>query len=47
MEFNTALADGAILKSASWASPAKHARGSIYVNAGQDGVNEYGAHYIR
>lgn len=41
------IADGAVLKAAGWKAPAKHARGSIYVNAGQDAVGEYGANYIR
>ena len=41
------IADGAVLKAAGWKTPAKHARGSIYVNAGQDAVTEYGAKYLR
>jgi len=41
------IADGAVLKAAGWKAPAKHARGSIYVNAGQDAVSEYGANYLR
>ena len=41
------VADGAILKAAGWKAPAKHARGSIYVNAGQDAVGMYGANYMR
>jgi hypothetical protein len=41
------IADGAILKAAGWKAPAKHARGSIYVNAGQDAVTIYGATYLR
>jgi hypothetical protein len=41
------IADGAILKAAGWKAPAKHARGSIYVNAGQDAVGIYGANYLR
>lgn len=39
--------DGAILMAAGWKKPAKHARGSIFVNAGQDAVTEYGARYLR
>lgn len=39
------IADGAVLKAASWKAPAKGERGSIYVKAGQDAVNSYGAHY--
>lgn len=41
------IADGAILKAASWSAPAKHARGSIYVKAGQNAVTVYGAVYLR
>lgn len=41
------IADGAILKAAGWKAPAKHARGSIYVNNGQDAVSVYGANYLR
>jgi len=41
------IEDGAILKAAGWKAPAKHARGSIYVNAGADAVGDYGAHYLR
>lgn len=41
------IADGAILKAAGWKAPAKHARGSIYVNNGQDAVTAYGANYLR
>jgi hypothetical protein len=41
------IADGAILKAASWKAPAKHSRGSIYVNRGQEAVSIYGANYIR
>lgn len=41
------IADGAILKAAGWKAPAKHARGSIYVNAGQDAIGMYGANYMR
>lgn len=39
-------ADGAILKAAGWKAPAKHARGSIYVNNGRDAVGPYGANYL-
>lgn len=39
--------DGAILKAAGWKAPAKHARGSIYVNNGVDAITAYGARYIR
>lgn len=41
------IADGAILKAAGWKAPAKHARGSIFVNGGLDAVNCYGANYLR
>lgn len=41
------IEDGAILKAAGWKAPAKHSRGSIYVNAGQDAVGVYGANYLR
>jgi hypothetical protein len=41
------IADGAVLKAAGWAQPAKGVRGSIYVNAGQDAVTVYGAIYFR
>jgi len=41
------IADGDILKAASWKAPAKHSRGSIYVNRGQEAVSIYGANYIR
>jgi hypothetical protein len=39
--------DGAVLKAEGWKKPAKHARGSIYVNGGMDAVTEYGANYMR
>ena len=39
--------DGAILKAATWKAPAKHARGSIYGENPLDGVNVYGANYMR
>ena len=41
------IADGAVLKADGWKKPAKHARGSIYVNHGQDAVTTYGANYLR
>lgn len=41
------IEDGAILKAAGWKAPAKHARGSIFVNLGRDAVGDYGANYIR
>jgi hypothetical protein len=40
------IADGAVLKADGWKAPAKHARGSIFVNNGQDAVSDYGANYI-
>jgi len=40
-------ADGAVLKAAGWKAPAKHVRGSILVNAGQDAITTYGAVYMR
>jgi len=40
-------ADGAVLKAAGWKAPAKHVRGSILVNAGQDAIGTYGANYLR
>ena len=40
-------ADGAVLKAAGWKAPAKHARGSIFINGGMDAVSEYGANYLR
>jgi len=40
------IADGAVLKAEGWKKPAKHARGSIYVNAGQDAIGTYGANSI-
>ena len=39
--------DGAVLKAAGWKAPAKHVRGSIYVNNGRDAVTAYGANYLR
>lgn len=36
---------GDVLKPASWRAPAKHARGNIFT--GPDGVNEFGANYLR
>lgn len=41
------IADGAVLKAEGWKAPAKHARGSIFVNGGMDAVSDYGAHYLR
>lgn len=41
------IADGAVLKADGWKAPAKHARGSIYVNEGRDAVSDYGANYLR
>ena len=38
--------NGDVLMSASWSAPAKHARGNIY-KIGQEGVDRYGAHYIK
>lgn len=38
--------DGAILMAAGWKAPARHARGSIYVNHGQDALTPYGAKYL-
>ena len=40
-------ATGDIFKAASTKAPAKHARGSIYTNNGQDAVDTYGARYLR
>lgn len=39
--------NGDVLKSASWAAPAKHARGSIFGDTSGYGVGSYGANYIR
>ena len=41
------IADGAVLKAAGWKAPAKHVRGSIFVNNGLDAVGDYGANYLR
>jgi len=41
------ISDGAVLKAEGWKKPAKHVRGSIYVNAGADAVTLYGANYIK
>jgi hypothetical protein len=38
--------NGDVLMAASWRSPAKHARGNIY-HIGQEGVNAYGANYLK
>lgn len=39
-------ASGDILKADGWKRPAKHARGSIYDNAGKGAITPYGVHYI-
>lgn len=39
------IATGDVLMAASWRAPAKHARGNIY-KVGEEGVGEYGAHYL-
>lgn len=39
-------ATGDILKADGWKRPAKHARGSIYENAGKGAITPYGVHYI-
>jgi hypothetical protein len=38
--------NGDVLKTASWSTPAKHARGNIY-QLGNEGVERYGAIYLR
>ena len=38
-------ATGNVLKAASWATPAKHARGNIY-KLGQEGISKYGGNYL-
>ena len=38
---------GAIMKSASWQRPAKHARGNIFADRPLDGCTVYGAMYLR
>lgn len=38
--------NGDVLKAVSWKAPAKHARGNIY-KIGNEGVDQYGAHYLR
>lgn len=41
------IEDGAVLKSAGWKAPAKHARGTIFTNTPKDyGVDSYGANYL-
>ncbi len=41
------LANGDILKSATWATPAKHARGNILAeDIGASAINQYGANYL-
>jgi hypothetical protein len=41
------IADGAVLKAASWKAPAKHPRGSIFNGPTEYGVSTYGANYLR
>lgn len=41
------MTNGDILKSASWNTPAKHARGNIYNNNPENAITEYGAKYLR
>lgn len=42
------LKNGDILKAASWAQPAKHARGSIFAeDYGLSAVNPYSANYLK
>jgi hypothetical protein len=41
------VASGDILKADGWKKPAKHARGSIYAANPMDGMDDYGAKYIR
>ena len=42
------MTDGNVLKSASWKSPAKHARGNIFnSDNGLGCMNEYGTNYLR
>jgi len=42
------MATGEILKAASWAAPAKHARGTILAeDHGKSAVSAYGPHYLR
>ena len=41
------MENGDVLKSASWAKPAKHARGNILdASGGMNAVNPYGANYL-
>jgi hypothetical protein len=40
-------ATGDILKADGWKRPAKHARGSIYDNAGKGPITPYGVHYLK
>jgi len=40
------LANGDILKAASWNAPAKHARGSIFADSPLSAVGPYGANYL-
>lgn len=39
-------ATGNVLKPATWATPAKHARGNVYIT-GKEGVGRLGANYLR
>jgi hypothetical protein len=39
-------ATGDILKADGWKRPAKHARGSIYIDAGKSAITPYGVHYL-
>lgn len=39
-------ASGDILKADGWKRPAKHARGSIFVDAGRPGITPWGVHYL-
>jgi len=41
------LANGDILKSATWRAPAKHARGNIFAADPLSGVTQHGAAYLR
>ncbi len=40
------MANGDVLMAASWKAPAKHARGNVFTNNGQDGATIYGAKYL-
>jgi hypothetical protein len=39
--------DGSILKAASWKTPAKHARGSLFAADPMQAVTQYGGKYLR